>query len=47
VNKKRKNRLRRFEHVMRRKKTNAVRVVMKMIIEGIRERKRPKKDSWI
>jgi hypothetical protein len=46
VDKMRKNRLRWFGHVMRRKETKAVRVVIKMNIEGKRGRRRPKK-RWL
>jgi hypothetical protein len=37
------NRLRWFGHVMRKEETKAIRVVMKVNIEGKRERGRPKK----
>jgi hypothetical protein len=43
VDKKRKTRLKWFRYVMRREETKAVRVVMKMYVEGKRERERPKK----
>jgi len=42
----RENGLRRFGHVMRREDTKAVRVVIKMIVEEKRGRRRPKKDSY-
>ncbi|KAL4082969.1 hypothetical protein QTP88_023973 [Uroleucon formosanum] len=46
VNKMRENRLKWLGHVMRREETGAVRVVMKMNIEGKRGRGRPKK-RWL
>ncbi|KAL4135686.1 hypothetical protein QTP88_007282 [Uroleucon formosanum] len=46
VDKVRENKLRWLGHVMRREETSAVRVVMKINIEGKRERGRPKK-KWL
>jgi hypothetical protein len=46
VNKIRENRLRWFGHVMRREETKAVKVVMKMNVEGKRERGKLKK-RWL
>jgi hypothetical protein len=46
VNKMRENRLRWFGHVMKRKETKAVRLDMKMNIEGKRGRGKPK-TRWL
>jgi hypothetical protein len=46
VNKMRENKFRWFGHVMRQEETKAVRVVMKMNVEGKRRRGRPKK-RWL
>jgi hypothetical protein len=45
MDKNRKNRLRCFGHVIRREETNAVRIVMKINVEGKRERGKTKKDD--
>jgi len=41
------NRLRWFGHEMWSEKTERVRVVIKMKVEGKRRRERPKKGDWI
>jgi len=47
VNSMRENRLKWFGRVMRKQETEAVRVVMEIVVQGKSGRERPKRDGWI